>query len=352
MDKKRILLVMTGGTICSFKNEKGEKASDTKRAQAVIISKFRSGDCKFASDDSTTFEIDSPLDTLSENMTVTKWNILISAMKNYDYSKYDGVIILHGTDTLAYTSALLSIVLAGIRIPVFLVSSQLSLDEEDANGNDNFKAAVELICNGIAPNVYVTYRNRETLGDGKEQKMFLHLGCHLKQCGDYSNNFYSEDMRNISLEFAESKGVSCVEGEMLLYSCPDLSSGIVKIEPYTGLDYGFFNLDSVKAVVHGTYHSSTVCTHGGESAETSIVTFIDMCKKHTPEIPVFIEPCDKNAYTYETTGKALRAGAIPVSAMTGECAYVKVLLGVSLGLTGKRLEEFVNCDINGEHLQH
>lgn len=346
---KNVLLIMTGGTICSFRNENGEKASDTDRAKAVIIDKFRNGSCKFRSEDMVSFDVKSPLDTLSEDMTIDKLNCLIKSMKSYDYSKYDGVIILHGTDTLAYTSSLLSLLMAGIKIPVFLVSSQLSLDEEDANGNDNFKAAVELIFYGISPNVYVPYRNDSTVDGKAERKMFLHLGCHLEQCGDYSNNFYSKDMTQLSMECAQNEGELFNGSEKLLYSLPILSGGVVKIEPYTGLDYGIFNLDRIKAVVHGTYHSSTVCTSDDANINSSLLWFIQECEIRNPKIPVFIEPCNKLAYSYETTGKALRAGAKPISGMTGECSYIKVLLGVSLGYTGDKLEEFVNNDICGEH---
>lgn len=348
MSEKKILLVMTGGTICSFKNENGEKASDTKKAQALIIDKFRSGDCIYRSKEDVDFTVERPLDTLSENMSISKLNLLISALKSYDYSQYDAVIILHGTDTLAYTSSLLSLLLAGIKIPVFLVSSQLSLDEEAANGNDNFRTAVELVFCGIAPNVYVPYRNDEYHSGKETHKMYLHIASHLLQCENYSNNFFSKDMLELSETPAKAQGVRCKEGEMLLKHIAKLSNGVVKIEPYSGLDYSIFNLDAIKAVVHGTYHSSTVCTDFEEDEQCSVIGFIEKCSKMSPEIPVFIQPCNKNSYTYETTGKALRAGAVPIGGMTGECAYVKVLLGVSLGFEGEMLENFVNSEINGE----
>ena len=152
----KILLIMTGGTICSFENERGERAADTERAEAYIVNNFKNGDSVYRDD--VQFDVKSPLNILSENMTVTSWNTLVTNMKKYKYDEYDGVIILHGTDTLAYTSALLSLLMSGADVPVFLVSSQLPIYMEEANGNENFKTAVELIAKGVAPNVYAVYR--------------------------------------------------------------------------------------------------------------------------------------------------------------------------------------------------
>ena len=75
-----------------------------------------------------------------------------------------------------------------------------------------------------------------------------------------------------------------------------------------------------------------------------------MCDNVTPKIPIFIQPCDENAYSYETTGIALRSGIIPIKGMTGETAYTKLLAGLSLGCEGSELVNFMNTDINGEFI--
>ena len=172
---KKILIILTGGTICSFLNEKGEQHSDTQKAEALIVHNFRNGQSKYRSESDVIFHTEKPLDVLSENMTVEMWQTLSDKIKTYDFSLYDGVIILHGTDTLAYTSSFLSILLAGIKIPVFMVSSQLPLYNENANGNANFRCAVEKIVEGITPNIYVVYRNDDTA----EKTMYIHLASRL-----------------------------------------------------------------------------------------------------------------------------------------------------------------------------
>lgn len=350
MKTKNILLILTGGTICSFATDKGEQTSDTQRAQTLIVDNFRNGNSEYKSENCVAFDAVSPIDTLSENMTVAHWSALIDSMKSYDYSGYDGVIILHGTDTLAYTASLLSLVLAGIPVPFILVSSQQALYEPKSNGNDNFKAAVELIVNGITPNVYVTYRNDEINGS----TMYVHKAAHLLQCANHSDNFYSKDMTPVSLKNAAFEGIGSLDNKPIIMNDNFnlLSAKVLKIEPYVGLDYSLFSLDGVDAVVHGTYHSSTVATNpklfDTDCSDYSIMEMAKRCKTHIPPIPLFIEPFVKT--TYETTGDAIRNGILPIKNLTSEMAYVKTLVGCALGFRNETLFNFIKTNINNEFL--
>ena len=344
MGRYNILLVLTGGTICSFADSKGERLSKTEKAQTLIVNNFRNSNSIYKSEEDVKFATCFLLDILSENMTLTHWNTLIQGIKKCNLSSYDGVIILHGTDTLAYTASLLSLLLSGISIPVFLVSSQLPIYEKEANGNDNFKTAVELIIGGIEPNIYAVYRN----GDGK---MFLHYGCHLLQCANHSSDFYSCDMTEIDEKTPIFRGRKSSAKAMLIDNIESLSARVLKIEPYVGIDYRVFNLADVKAVLHGVYHSSTLSVNpykNDDKHHDSVMYLKKKCDSFTPSIPVFIQPCDKSAYSYETTGIALRNGIIPIHGLTSEMAYVKLLVGTSLGFQGDELVNFINEDINGE----
>lgn len=339
MSARNILLVLTGGTICSFEDENGERSADTAKARTLIVRNFRESGSMYSGEDKIGFTVDMPLNILSENMTVTHWNTLINALKKYDLSRFDGVIILHGTDTLAYTASLLSLLMAGTPVPVFLVSAQQPLYMPDTNGNDNFRAAAELIAGGIVPNIYVVYGNH----DG----MYLHYGAHLFQCANRRDEFFSPDA--MFLNGAVPTVKAAPKREMLLYSVHSLLSCVLRIAPYAGLDYRWFSLDGVRAVLHGTYHSCTVAVQPyGDEVETS--HSLTWLKKKCDErnIPLFIEPCNEEAYNYYTTGDILRAGAKPLCRMTGEMTYVKLLCGCSMGLEGRELRSFLDREINGE----
>ena len=342
----RILLILTGGTICSFESDIGEQSPDTEHAQALIVKGFRQGSSPYRQEDRVSFEIKRPLNILSENLTVDHWNTLLSEMRGYDFSSFDGVIILHGTDTLAYTASLLSLVLAGLPIPVILVSSQLPLYHKDTNGHTNFRTAVELIVNGIRPNVYAVYQN-----DDQKKQTYLHFGAHLLQCANHSQSFYSCDMMPISKKNAKAKGAAAPVREPLLYKDFSLAPCVLRIQPYPGLDYRHFDLQHIRAILHSTYHSETVAVAGRSNSYHSILYLLGLCLSSPTPIPLFVEPCDsQKAYRYETTGEVLRSGIDGIFKMTSEMAYVKLLLGCALSLTDDDLRDFVHTEINGEFL--
>ena len=335
MNKEKILLILTGGTICSFKNKKGEKKSDAEKAERLIKSIFIKNNPKY---NNLEFDEVIAMDILSENMTPSGWNELINIMKKSNIESYCGVIILHGTDTLAYTSSMLSIVFAGISVPVFLVSSQLPLSEKEANGNDNFKVAVSLIMNNIEPNVYVPYRNMNG-------EMLIHLGSHLLQCPNLSDDFSSKDSWKIDdIDNFKFKGIKFESNERLYDKIDEFKASVIKINPYVGLNYEYFDFKKIDAVIHGTYHSQTLCVEEDMFSALKLIDF---------KIPVFIEPCNyeqnRNMSCYETTAKAVKCGLIPIWGMTSEMVYVKAMTGVALGYKNESLVEFMlNTHINYE----
>lgn len=332
-DMDKILLILTGGTICSAVNIDGKRAVDSENAKYKIISAFRESDSHF---NGTEFETRMPIDTLSENMTIEKWNILLNELRDIKSDDYKGIIILHGTDTLAYTAVLLSLVMGKKGLPVCLVSSHSPVDCENTNANINFRAAVELIMNGIKPNVYAVYQN----SDGK---IYVHFGAHLLQCANFSNDFYSADMTAVK----NADNANFTGAEFETDGCfPDtLGAKVMMITPYVGIDYSTIRLDGIDAALHTTYHSETVCTDGGTG---SVLYLAQRCKEAGADL--FLAPCNPDTYAYETTGTALSGGIYPIADMTAEMAYVKLLLGCSLSMHGDRLAEFLEKSINHEKI--
>ncbi|MBR0348979.1 MAG: asparaginase [Clostridia bacterium] len=330
----KIFLILTGGTICSYENADGKRATDAESAKYKIISEFRKSGSPF---NGVEFDTAMPIDTLSENMTVNKWNILLDELRKVESDKYNGIIILHGTDTLAYTASLLSLVMSKKNLPVCLISSHSPVDCEGTNANINFRTAVEMIMNGLKSNVYAVYEN----SDGKT---YLHYGSRLLQCGNYSNDFFSKDMIAVdSIEAVCTESQAFETDRNLLSEIKELNSKVLLINPYVGLDYNSVNLSGVSAVVHTTYHSQTVCVDGDTNSFTE---FAKRCKKEG--VSLILTPCDKNSYSYVSTASALGNGVIPVSGMTDEMVYVKTVVGCSLSYKDDELCQFLNTDINFE----
>ena len=339
---KKILLILTGGTICSFINNDGFKDSETQKAAPLLIDNFKINN---TSGLEVEFDVKAPLNILSENMTVSKWNILLNALSKVKFDDYKGIIIAHGTDTLAYTTSLLSIVLAGCKVPVFMVSSNFHLGDIRSNGNQNFKASVELILKGIVPNVYITYKNSDGI-------TYLHKGTEISQCQNYTWNFYSKNM--MDYKAFNSSTETKISREMLVNQIDSLKNNVLLVEPYVGIDYSAYNLEGKKAVMHGLFHSSTACVNIANDSHkidsSSVLHMVNKCKEKG--IGFYIAPFERELLTeeamYSSTGILLTHGAIPIVGMTKEVCYAKLLIAYSIFTDKKKIDEFLKEEINGE----
>ena len=367
---KTIKVIMTGGTICSLPDENtGKSYSNASKTVTKLEENYKSSTSPFKDEVYFDYVKLNP-DILSENMTVSAWNDLLDIFKKRkEWGKVAGVIVLHGTDTLAYTSALLSVALSGIDIPVIMVSAQRSLDKKDTNGYVNFRSAVELIMNGIKPNVYVSYCNviSEKGKLDRLDKLYVHYGIELTQCPNYSDNFHSEnEMLVDDISNANLKGKAFETAHLLVYKIERLNNDVLFLQPYTNLCYDNINIDGLNAIVHATYHSQSVCIGRpkikdndenksysleeikDEDKPFSILSLLQKC--HEKKVTVLLSPCNESNFTYGTTANALDKGGLAIYGTTQEVAYVKTLIGCALGKRGKQLQEFLAKSVNYEFI--
>lgn len=359
---KKILLILVGGTICTAINEKGNLAVDEK-AGALLKVNYENSDSPFAKE--TEITLSENLYILSENMTVEKWNRMLTTYRNEaKKDNYDGIIFAHGTDTLAYSSALFSMLLSDTKVPVFFVSANECLDSERTNGNVNFRAAVESICRGITPNVYVTYRNTS---DGR---MYLHLASHLRQCENYSEDFHSVDATDITewteqtneeyLALLEQKYPAGKRKKFVdIFGDWQLRECVLMLEPYVGINYTAYDYSKFSAVLHGTFHSGTACAEKDERnanyGPNSILSMLDCCFNANPPVDAYLSPSVLTTGTYETVsiigehqvkGKSIQF----LYGYTKEMAYAKLLLAYSLLETPEERSAFIQTEYNFERI--
>ncbi len=345
---KKILLILVGGTICTTLNEYGT-LSISEGAGMKLTQNFKNSDSLFK--DELEIKPTENLFILSENMSIPNWNLMLDTYRKYINSdNFDGVIFAHGTDTLAFSTSLFSLILANTNIPVFFVSSNARLDSERANGNANFRYAVELICKGIEPNVYASYKN---ISDGR---MYLHLGSRIEQCHNYSEDFFSKgaiDITEYSDKTLEEIKEKCpqkeksplidINGDWHLKNC------VLKIEPYVGLDYDSFNYSKFSTILHGTYHSGTACA---EPYESSVMHLMDLCQEENPDIDIYLSPSRNSGEIYDTvrvigTHKANKIKFL--YGCTNETAYAKLVLAYSIFKDKKDIENFISNQVNFEY---
>ena len=148
----KILLIMTGGTIGSAFD--GGSIDVRPDGRSAVVDRYT------AEHSDVLFDTVNPLNILSERVSADDFNILAKALYDIDDSNYDGVIVTAGSDTLAYLSAFVGLVLGGCALPVMIVAANKILTAPDSNGYENFCCAVELIKKGLR-GVFVPYRNSD-----------------------------------------------------------------------------------------------------------------------------------------------------------------------------------------------
>jgi L-asparaginase len=224
---KKILVIGTGGTIGCVR---GDNIHLDKPFKILDYMSF----------DDVEFECVSPFTILSENMDFEHLKVLIDFIGAIDFNSYNGVILLHGSDTLKFSGSIIAN--AFYDKPIVLVASDKPVEDKTANGFKNFEMAVNAICDGINA-VYISY-----------------------------DEFYR------------------VENKKALEHPVFTPKNILVIPSYVGIDYSNYNLDSVDIVLHTMYHSAT--------APQNVKDFIAKCKEKN--IPFYFVTENSSA-SYESS---------------------------------------------------
>ncbi|MGZ8136203.1 MAG: asparaginase [Methylococcaceae bacterium] len=348
---KNILAVFTGGTIGSKATDGTIKPSGQGAFKLLELFQRHYPDYQQIS-----FRTIQPMQILSENMAPAAWKMLIDAIESEQPRHYDGIIITHGTDTLAYTAAALSFYFAAIKIPMLLVSSDYPLDDPKANGLDNLICAVEFIRQIQTAGIFVPYRNQH-------QSSLLHRGVHLTSSLQLSSDFFSIQgksyMEFVARQFSLLYPDRVKAADNNLNSdrqqppepfrlIADFSDRILMIKPYPGLNYDNFNLDRVDAVLHDLYHSGTACASTQWGNRHSLLEFLKRCRES--RVKAYLAPAIKSPDAYQTTRALIAEGAEMIWDMSIEAAYVKLMLAYGNFKDEQQIIQFIATDIAGEHI--
>jgi len=343
-----ILLVFTGGTIGSLASAGTISPSGT--ARHLLLEQLYARQPGYRS---VSFNIIEPLQLLSENMSPIAWTALVEAVLEADPEKYNGVIICHGTDTLAYTAAMLGFCLARCKMPVLLVASDYPLTDPNANGLCNFICAIEFVMQICRRGVFVPYRNWQGMCE-------VHLGGRLTCSLQLGSDFYSVQGTSL-LRFINNRFVAPYPGLTGIAmphgvgeeadSCPvaaRFSPRLLMIRPYPGLNYLHYDLSQVDVVLHDLYHSGTACASGQWGEGASLLAFLRRCQ--AAGIKVYLAPALYGTDAYESTRALLAAGAEMIWNTSIEAAYVKLLLAYGNFSDDGQRAYFIHNDWIGERV--
>ena len=134
---KKILLIYTGGTIGMQENPHNGALEAVDFDKTLHL--LRELSLMDVNVDVEKFTL--PID--SSDMGPDRWRDIVDIIADH-YSLYDGFVILHGTDTMAYTASALSFMLEGLNKPVVLTGSQLPIGKRRTDGNENLITAIEI----------------------------------------------------------------------------------------------------------------------------------------------------------------------------------------------------------------
>lgn len=151
--KKRLLLLATGGTIASGQGKDGLEPEYT--IDDIL---------KITVTQADYYDLDARdiLSLDSSNIQPEEWQIIARAIDE-NASMYDGIVVTHGTDTMAYTASIISFMLQGLKIPVVFTGSQIPITEALTDAHLNLASALAMAASSV-PGVFLAFGGMIILG--------------------------------------------------------------------------------------------------------------------------------------------------------------------------------------------
>lgn len=217
METKNIRLISTGGTIACRPTKRGLAPELSAKDMLNIIS--ANTDIISSTD---LFSMDS------SNIQPEEWLVIVDEiLKTAQNPDIDGVVLTHGTDTMAYTASMLSYLLLGIRIPVVITGAQSPIINEDSDGRQNLRDAI-LAAQRLPAGVYIVFGGSVMLGCRAVKTHTLS-----KHAFESINLPYTAQIENdrFTLLNKPYRDESCFAEKMSGNICPDVA--LVKLIPGT-----------------------------------------------------------------------------------------------------------------------
>lgn len=338
--KANILLIYTGGTIGMIKDfETGALKSFDFDDLLNHIPELKILDCTIA-----TVSFDVPID--SSSISPKEWKVLASIIEA-NYASYDGFVVLHGSDTMSFTSSAMSFMLENLAKPVIFTGSQLPIGDLRTDAKENLITSIQLAS------------LREN-GKPKITEVCLYFEYKLYRANRTSKIHaeHFEAFSSYNYPPLAKSGVHLVVNKEALLPRPkvdrplsvhkELSANVMILKMFPGISPAvvkhIFSSPNLEGLVLETYGSGNL---------TDEVWFLDALRELIASgvHVVNITQCAGGSVImglYETSVAMLRMGVISGKDLTSEAAIVKMMYLLGQQVSFKSFKTFFETSLRGE----
>jgi glutamyl-tRNA(Gln) amidotransferase subunit D len=335
-DRPKVTLLTTGGTIASRIDYETGGVRPVKDEQEILAFYPEL-------DAGASLRIAPVLDRLSEDITPNDWELLASRVVQEFASGARGVVIAHGTDTLAFTAAGLSFLLADLPGPVVLVGAQRSPDRPSSDGPSNLAAAVRVAREANLGEVVVVMHSGLS-----DDRFVIHRGARVRKMHSSRRDAF-ESRNGPPLGYVTPEGVHLDPPFRTPSGSPPRVDG--PLDAHGGLLWSYPGLTPERAELFSRGLRGIVLAGTGLGHVNS--SHLDWIRAAIARglVVAMTTQClagDADPYVYATGRDLLRAGVVYLGDLLPETAYAKLLWALGHASEPRAVEALLLADVAGE----
>lgn len=338
MQKPKVLLIYTGGTIGMIEDtESGSlRPFDFNHLfnQVPELKRFNIDiDC-------VSFE--KPID--SSNMSPKEW-IKMAEIIEVNYSKFDGFVILHGSDTMAFSASALSFMLENLAKPVIFTGSQLPMGKIRTDGKENLITAIEIAAakeNGkpIVPEVAIYFEYSLYRGNRTHKFNAEHFQAFR------SANYPELAVAGVHINYNKAAILKASENNLVVHKKLDNNIAVLKIFPgiKTEVVNSIVNIPGLKALIIETFGA------GNAPINPEFFNILENAVNRGMII-LNVTQCNSGSVEqgrYETSSAFNKIGVIGGKDITSEAAVAKLMYLLGQNITNNDIKKLLSISLRGE----